>query len=198
MHHLTARFAAFFLGLGLLGPLFLGILDSSFLFTPFGNDLLIIVLCARRPGHLPLYVLSASLGSTIGVFFLDLACRKGGAEGLKHLMSRTRQEYFKRKIGEHSAFELSVASLAPPPFPFTLFVAAASAFQYPRPKLLGVVAASRVVRFTLVGLIAVWQGQQILSIAKSSGFMWAMVIFIALCLIGSGFSVLRWFRRSSI
>ncbi len=195
MHHLTARLGAFFLGLGLLGPLFLGILDSSFLFTPFGNDLLIVVLTARKPSHLPFYVLSASLGSTIGVFFLDLVCRKGGAEGLKHLMNPSRQEYFKRKIGEHSAAELSIASLAPPPFPFTLFVAAASAFQYPRPKLLGVIAVSRVVRFTIVGLIAVWQGRRVLAVAKSSEFMWAMVIFIAICLIGSGISVVKWARR---
>src|SRR5579864_5191874 len=101
MHHFSTRLAAFLLGLGLWGPLLLGIADSSFLFTPFGNDLLIIVLSARRPGHLPLYVFSASLGSTIGVFLLDLACRKGGAEGLKHLMNPRRREYFRRKIGEH-------------------------------------------------------------------------------------------------
>jgi len=40
-------FFRFLIRLGLLGPLLLGIADSSFLFLPFGNDLLLVIVLAR-------------------------------------------------------------------------------------------------------------------------------------------------------
>ena len=182
--------------LGALGPLVLGILDSSFFFFPFGNDFLLVILTSRDPERLPLYVLSASVGSTIGVFLLDLACRKGGQEGLKRMMSPRRFEYLKTKMAKQSTLALVVACLAPPPFPFTLVVAAASAFQYARFRLLTVVFVSRVARFTLLGLLALRLGRQVLRIIRSEEFTWLMIGFIVLCSVGSAIQVFRWIQRS--
>jgi hypothetical protein len=108
--------------LGALGPLVLGILDSSFLFAPFGNDFLVVVLASRDPQDLPLYVLAAGVGSTIGVLILDVACRKEGQAGLRRMMSRKRFVYLEAKMIKHSALALIIACLAPPPFPFTIVV----------------------------------------------------------------------------
>lgn len=187
-----------FLGLihlGVFGPLVLGIMDSSFLFFPFGNDLLVAALTARDPSRLPFYVLTASLGSAAGVLLLDLVARKGGEEGLERLMTRRRSEYLRKKVDQHAALALGVASLSPPPFPFTLVVAATSAFQYPRARLISVVLAARILRFTLVGLLALKFGPRILRIIRSTGFEWFMAGFIVLCTVGSVFQVLRWVRR---
>src|SRR5450759_4338551 len=63
MHVLLRPLFAFFLHIGGFGLVILGVLDSSFFFLPFGNDLLLVVLVARHHGYLPLYVLAASLGS---------------------------------------------------------------------------------------------------------------------------------------
>ena len=182
--------------LGALGPLLLGILDSSFLFAPFGNDFLLVVLVSRNREHLPLYVLSASLGSTLGVLVLDTVCRKGGQEGLKRMMSRKRFEYLKMKMAKHSTLALAVACIAPPPFPFTLVVAAASAFQYARARLLTVVFISRAVRFTLLGLLALRLGRQVLRIIESEEFTWFMIGFIVLCAVGTAIQIFRWIQRS--
>ena len=184
--------------MGALGPLLLGILDSSFLFVPFGNDFLLVVLTSRDRDHLPLYVLSASLGSTLGVLLLDLVCRKGGQEGLKRMMRGRRFEYLKAKMAKQSTLALAVACVAPPPFPFTLVVAAASAFQYPRSRLLAVVFISRVARFTLLGLLALWLGRHILRIIRSEEFTWFMVGFSVFCLVGSAIQVFRWVQRSRL
>jgi membrane protein YqaA with SNARE-associated domain len=184
--------------LGAFGPLLLGILDSSFLFVPFGNDFLLVVLTSRDRDHLPLYVLSASLGSTLGVLLLDLVCRKGGQEGLKRMTSGRRLEYLKAKMAKHSTLALAVACLAPPPFPFTIVVAAASALQYPRSRLLTTVFVFRAVRFTLLGLLALWLGRHILRIIRSEEFTWFMVGFIVFCLIGSAIQVFRWVQRSRL
>ena len=183
---------------GALGPLVLGILDSSFLFAPFGNDFLLVVLASRNRDHLPLYVLTAALGSTLGVLLLDLVCRKGGQEGLQRMMSAKRFAYLKARMATHSTQALVVACLAPPPFPFTVVVAAASAFQYARTRLLSVVFISRAVRFTLLGLLALWLGRQILRIVQSAQFTWLMIAFILICAIGSAIQVFRWVQRSRL
>jgi membrane protein YqaA with SNARE-associated domain len=181
--------------LGVFGPLILGIPDSSFLFLPFGNDLLVVALTARDHAHLPLYVLTASLGSAAGVLLLDSVARKGGEEGLKKLMKRSRAEYLRKRIEERGAVAVGVASLAPPPFPFTLVIAATSAFQYPRARLLAVVFTARIIRFTLVGLLAVWFGRGILRTVRTTEFEWSMLGFIVLCTVGSVLQVRRWIRH---
>jgi membrane protein YqaA with SNARE-associated domain len=69
---------AFLLQLGYFGPFVMGMMDSSFLFLPFGNDLLVAELVARHHDGYWLYVLSAACGSTTGVFLLDLVARRAG------------------------------------------------------------------------------------------------------------------------
>jgi len=187
---------AWLLQLGIFGPLLLGIADSSFLFLPFGNDLLIVILTARHHGQLPFYVLTAAVGSTLGVLLLDAVCRKGGEEGLKKMMKPRRLDYFKRRMSNQAALAVVLACLAPPPFPFTLVIASASAFAYPRQRLLGLVFVARSVRFTIVGLLAIRFGRDILRIANAPQTTWIMVGFIALCAVGSAFQVLQWVRRS--
>jgi len=195
MHGALRQFLLWFLRLGALGPLLLGIGDSSFLFLPFGNDLLVTILVARDPSRLPIYILAASVGWACGVLLTDMAGRKGGEQGLKRLMSAKQLGYLKKKIKQRATIALIVASLAPPPFPFTLVVAASSALQYPRARLLGLILIFRAVRFLFVGLAAIRFGRQILEIVKSAGFEWFMNAFIALCLIGTAFQTIRWIRR---
>jgi membrane protein YqaA with SNARE-associated domain len=187
---------AWLLSLGLFGPLIFGIADSSFLFLPFGNDLLVVILTVRDHAHLPFYVVTAAVGSTLGVLLLDFVCRKGGEEGLKRMMKPRRLEYFKRRMSKQAAIAIGLACLAPPPFPFTLVIASASAFAYPRPRLLGLVFVTRAVRFTIIGWLAIRFGRDILRIARAPETTWIMVGFIALCIIGSTFQVLQWVRRS--
>lgn len=187
-----------FLHLGPLGPLFLGVLDSSFLFLPFGNDLLVVVLISRDKVHLALYVLCAALGSVLGVFLLDLVCRKAGQEGLEKMMTPSRFKYLEKRMRKGAAIAVIVACLAPPPFPFTLAIAAASAFEYPKWRLLAIVFAARMARYTLIGLLALWFGRQILRVANSEEFFWFTIGFIIFCGIGSAIQVRSWIRRSRL
>ncbi len=183
-----------FLYLGGFGLLFLGIIDSSFLFMPLGNDLLLVALTVRHKDHLPLYVLMASLGSSLGVLLLDFVARKGGEEGLQKLMSIKKLERLKAKIKTRALLAIAVACLAPPPFPFTPVVAVASAFGYPRLKLLLAVFFGRIVRFSIVGLLAAHFGTHLIRLTKTPEFTWFMVAFIALCFGGSLMSIMRWMK----
>jgi membrane protein YqaA with SNARE-associated domain len=187
---------AWLVSLGAAGPLILGVADSSFLFLPFGNDLLVVILSAREHARMPLFALTATIGSTLGVLLLDVVCRKAGEEGLKKMMKPARFEYFKRRMTNQAGIAIAIACLAPPPFPFTPVIASASAFEYPRRRLLGLVFLARAIRFAAVGWLAIHFGRAILRIAKAPVTTWVMLGFIILCAIGSAFQVTKWMRRS--
>jgi len=185
---------AFFLQFGMFGLLFLAIADDSFLFLPIGSDLLMVLLTARHHDQLLLYVLGAATGSTIGVLLLDLVCRKGGQEVLQRLVKPKLLGFLKQQMKQHAGAALIISCLAPPPFPFGASIAAASALQYPRPRLLVLVFVARAARFALVGWAAIYFGRNILRIADSTGFLWFMGAFTALCVIGSIVSIIHWVR----
>jgi membrane protein YqaA with SNARE-associated domain len=185
---------AFFLQFGPFGLLALAIADDSFLFLPIGSDLLTVLLVVRNHELLPVYVLAAATGSVIGVFLLDLVCRKGGEEGLKRIVNPKLLGHLKQQMERHAAVALVVSCVAPPPFPFGAAIAAASALQYPKPRLLTLVFIARMVRFSLVAWSAIYFGRRILRIANSTEFLWVMGGFIALCVIGSVQSIIHWVR----
>lgn len=184
-----------FIHLNYAGPFILGVLDSSFLFFPFGNDLLVVALVAHNHHGYLLYVLSAACGSTCGVLILDLVARKLGEEGIKKVTGPERFKYLEKKIGQRGGISIVVACLAPPPFPFEPVLATNIVLGYPRRKLLLLVAASRASRFLILGFLAVHYGSAIMKIIKSDDFKWAMVGFIVVCVVGSAFSILKWVRR---
>ena len=196
MHALIRSLFRLLFHLGATGLLILGVLDSSFFFLPFGNDILLVVLVARSHDNFLLYVLTAATGSTIGVLLLDLVMRKGGAKGLKRLTNEKRVDYLEKKMKERAAVALVIASLAPPPFPFTAVVAGASAFQFSRVRLLALVFGARTIRFSIIGLAAIRFGSRILRIANSTQFIWFIAGFATLCLIGSTVSIIHWIRLS--
>lgn len=184
-----------FVSLNYFGPFILGLMDSSFLVFPFGNDLLVVGLIAHNHQGYLLYVLSAVCGSMAGVFLLDLAARKLGAEGIQKITGRDRFEKLKKKIGQRGGFSVMVACLSPPPFPFMPVIATNIVLGYPRRKLLLLVAASRAGRFLILGYLAIRFGNGIMRVVKSSDFKWAMVGFIVLCIVTSIFSVIKWLRH---
>jgi membrane protein YqaA with SNARE-associated domain len=198
MKHLTQVLLALFWKFGGPGLLVLGILDSSFLFAPLGNDLLVVALTARNRS-IPLmlyYAAMSTIGSVLGCLLVDLLFRKAGEKGLEKHLSRRRLEYVKRKVSANATWALVLASIAPPPFPFTPFVMASAALQYPRGRLLAVTGAARMVRFTVLGLLAYWYGKRILKWAESDAVQWVLIGLVVICVIGSVVSVIGWIRRS--
>ena len=185
----------FLFRIGYFGPLVMGILDSSFLIFPFGNDLVVVGMVARHHEGLPWYVLSAACGSTMGAFLLAFVSRKLGEEGIRRIAGDARYEKLKKRIGQRSGLAVAVAGLAPPPFPFTTVIAAVSAIGYPIWKTLVVNFLSRVTRFVVLGILALKFGKQVLSIAKSTPFEWSMVAFVLLCLVASIYSIVHRMRK---
>ncbi|HEY1650139.1 MAG TPA: VTT domain-containing protein [Terracidiphilus sp.] len=185
----------FLFHIGYFGPFVMGVLDSSFLVLPFGNDLMVVGLVARHRQGTPWYVVSAALGSTVGALALALVCRKLGEQGLRRFAGNTRYEKLKNRIGRRAGMAVAVAGLAPPPFPFTTVIAAVGALDYPLWRILLVNFLARGLRFTVLAWLALKYGRAVMAIARSAPFRWSMFVFILLCLVASGFSVWHWLRR---
>jgi len=196
MHLIIQHLAHFFITLGGWGLLILGALDSSFLFFPLGNDLLIVLLTTQHHSLMPYYAAMATAGSVIGCYITDVVSRKGGEAGLEGRVSARRLAYVQKQVTRRGAIMLAIASLMPPPFPFTIFVMAAAALKYPRFRLLGIIAAARLARFLLEGWLAIHYGPDLIRISQSPGFEAVVLALVALCIGGSAWSIIAWIRRS--
>lgn len=188
----------FFMRLGLPGLFLMSALDSSFLVLPFGNDLLLIALVSRqRDSWIWIaYVLVSAVGSVFGVFVLDLVMRRAGEKGLERFLSARKVERLKRKLENKAGVSVFVATLIPPPFPFTPVVMTASALQSPRGKMLAAVFVGRLIRFTAEAILALYFGRKLIAYINSDVLTYFVYGLIAVALVLSTLSLFRWLRRS--
>jgi membrane protein YqaA with SNARE-associated domain len=178
---------------GALGLLTVGVLDSSFLMLPLGNDLLLLGLSARHHDRVPSYVLAATVGSVIGILLTLWLSRKGGERLAKGRKGRA-WKYVEKQTKQNAGWALTLGSLMPPPFPFTLFVAAAGALKVPLKKVLPFVAVGRLLRFTIEGVLAVRYDRWILSLANSPALKIFAIVMIVIAVAGSAYSIYSWTR----
>jgi len=187
----------FFLRLGIFGLFLMSALDSSFLVLPFGNDLLLIALVSSNRDSLIwiAYVIVSALGSVVGVFFVDLIMRKAGETGLERFISRKRIDKLKAKVENKAGVTVFVATLIPPPFPFTPAVMTASALQSPRGQLLLAVFLGRLLRFGIEAVLALYFGRQLIAFMNSDVVTYIVYALIGMAVILSTLSLLRWLKR---
>ena len=188
----------FFLRLGLFGLFLMSALDSSFLVLPFGNDLLLIALVSQNRESLIwiAYVIVSAIGSVVGVFFVDLIMRKAGEAGLERFVSRKRIEKLKAKLENKAGVTVFIATLIPPPFPFTPVVMTASALQSPRGELLIAVFLGRLLRFGIEAVLALYFGRRLIRFIDSDVVTYIVYALIGIAVILSTLSLLRWLKRN--
>ena len=188
----------FFRRLGVFGLFLMSALDSSFLVLPFGNDLLLIGLVSsnRQSWIWILYVIVSALGSVVGVFVVDLLMRNAGEKGLERFISARKIEKLKSKLENKMGITVFIATLLPPPFPFTPAVMTASALQCARGKLLGAVFVGRLVRFGVEAVLALYFGRQVIAFLNSDVVTYMVYGLIGIAVVLSTLSVLRWLKRN--
>ena len=194
----TRAWFRFLLRLGMPGLFLMSALDSSFLVLPFGNDLLLIALVSSNRESLIwiAYVLVSTVGSVLGVFVIDLLMRKAGEKGLERFVNPKKVERWKAKLENKLGITVFVATLLPPPFPFTPVIMTASALQCSRRKLLGAVFVGRLIRFTAEAVLALYFGRQLIAYIDSDAVTYFVYGLIGVAVVLSTLSLLRWLRRS--
>ncbi|HJT66686.1 MAG TPA: VTT domain-containing protein [Pyrinomonadaceae bacterium] len=187
----------FFFRLGIFGLFLLSALDSSFLVLPFGNDLLLIALVSAGRSSLRwiVYVLASALGSLAGVFVVDVIMRKTGEKGLERFLSPRKIEKFKSKVENKAGISVFIATVLPPPFPFTPVIMTASALQCSRRTLFVAVFVGRLLRFTIEALLALYFGRKLISFLRSDVVTYTIYGLMVLGAVLSTLSVITWLRR---
>ena len=184
--------------LGVFGLFLLSTLDSSFLVLPFGNDLLLIALVSsnREGWSWITYVLVSAIGSVVGVFLIDLIMRKAGEKGLERFVSENRVKKLKAKLENKAGITVFIATLIPPPFPFTPVVMTASALQTPRGQLLVAVFLGRLLRFGIEAILALYFGRQMIAFMNSDVVTYFVYGLIGIAIVLSTLSLIRWLKRN--
>jgi len=185
--------------LGVFGLLVLSALDSSFLFLPFGNDLMLIALVSSNRSVLMSigYVVASVVGSVLGVFVIDSLMRKTGEKRLERFISPGQLDRLKRKLKNKAWLTVFIATLMPPPFPFTPVIMTASALQCSRAGILGAVGVGRLIRFTLEAILAMYFGRRVIAILNSPVVSYFVYGLIVIAVVGSILSVMKWLKRDS-
>jgi len=188
----------FFLRLGIFGLFLLSALDSSFLVLPFGNDLLLIALVSSGKSSLRwiAYVIASALGSLVGVFIVDVLMRKAGEKGLERFLSPRKIEKFKAKVENKAGISVFIATLLPPPFPFTPVIMTASALQCSRRTMFIAVFVGRLLRFTIEAFLALYFGRKLIAFIRSDVVTYTVYGLMVLGAILSTLSVITWLRRN--
>jgi membrane protein YqaA with SNARE-associated domain len=147
--------------LGAPGLFLISFLDSSILSFPIINDLLLVDLAIKTPTHMPLYALSATIGSALGCVLLYFIARKGG-EAFFHKNAGVHGHAVRHWVEQNGFAGMLVAALLPPPTPFKIFVFAAGVFEVPFASFTLAVSIARVLRYFAIGYLAVRFGHDAL------------------------------------
>jgi membrane protein YqaA with SNARE-associated domain len=150
---------------GAFGVFAIALLDASFLPLPGGPDAVVMALSHLHPTLMPLYVLGAVLGSTLGCLFPYWIGRKTGEAALRKFSPEKRARVA-RLIDEYDVWAMIVGAVLPPPFPFKLFLVTAGVFRMQVWRFLLSLALGRVIRFALEGWMAVRYGDQAAQLFK--------------------------------
>jgi membrane protein YqaA with SNARE-associated domain len=170
------------IGFGALGIFLIALMDAAFIPMPGGPDVVVISLSIYKPALMPLYVLAAMLGSTIGSLILYFIAWKGGEAALQKFSAEKRAKV-QKAIDEYDIWALLLAAVMPPPFPFKLFVLSAGAFRMKLWRFVLAMILGRGFRFVLEGVLAVRYGEQATEILKQHSVKIGLGVAAAIILI---------------
>jgi membrane protein YqaA with SNARE-associated domain len=195
---MRGAFAALFhLFLTPIGLPVMAALDSSIIFfLPFGLDLVLILMSARKPELAWLYPLLATAGGVVGASLTFWIGRKIGEHGVERFTDPRRLEQVKRRIETKAAVSTGVLALVPPPFPFTAFILVSGALDVSFRSFIIAFAVARLVRASLVSWLATIYGKQIAAWMKTDAFEVIVGLFILMALAGTAYSAWRVIRAT--
>jgi membrane protein YqaA with SNARE-associated domain len=160
---LSTKYRVLLLGflkpLGFWGVGAVAVLDSSSIPVPM--DLIVAGYAWSDPHRFYLYVLMAAIGSAIGGLVPYWLGRAGGEIFLMKRIDRARYEKMRDRFERQEFLALMIPSMMPPPTPWKIFVFAAGVFEMKVASFMLAVLAGRIVRFTVVSLLTIRYGPQI-------------------------------------
>jgi membrane protein YqaA with SNARE-associated domain len=170
LKHIVARYSelvwAMLKPLGSWGVFAIAGIDSAFFGLPL-DPVVASYVYSDRPRFL-LYAVMAAAGSAVGCIILYLIGYKGGEVLLEKRISRTKFDKIRNSFERHEFWALMFPSMIPPPFPFKLFVLAASVFEMNFWHFLLAIFVGRLVRFLILSLLVLKFGPQVVALTSAA------------------------------
>jgi membrane protein YqaA with SNARE-associated domain len=165
--HILARYTVFVWSLlrpmGAWGVLAIAGIDSAALGMPL--DPVVAAYVYATPSRFLLYVFMAAMGSALGSVVLYGIGYKGGEVLLRKHLSPARFDKMRASFDRHEFWALMLPAMVPPPFPFKVFVLAAAVFEMNFWHFMGAIFAGRFVRFTILALLVIKFGPEVVGFA---------------------------------
>jgi membrane protein YqaA with SNARE-associated domain len=195
LKHLLARYGEFVWAmlkpLGSWAVFAIAAIDSAFFGFPL-DPVVASYVYQDRPRFL-LYAVMASAGSAAGCIILYLIGYKGGEVLLEKRISRTKFNKIRSAFDRHEFWALMFPSMMPPPFPFKVFVLAASVFEMNFWHFLLAIFVGRLVRFLILSLLVLKFGPQIVALTSAAVAKHWPELVLAVLVIGGLFAWF-WYR----
>ena len=180
--------------LGGLGLILLGLADNSIVPLPGSMDAATIVLAAHQKTWWWYYASMATIGGLVGGYTTYALGRKGGKEALEKKLPHEKAERVYRAFEKYGFWTLFVPALLPPPVPFTPFLFAAGALNYPKKKFFAAVGVARAIRYFALAYLGLIYSKQIFGFFHDyyQPILWTVVV---LAVIGGAVSAIYVWRR---
>src|ERR1700719_428856 len=166
----TQKMMRWFLHLGGIGLIPLGLLDSSVIPLPGSMDIATILLAARDTHLWFYYAAMATAGAVLGGFVTYRLARKGGKEALEKKFSKRKIDKILKAFHHWGFAAIAVPAVLPPPFPLVPFLVAAGAMQYSKAKFLIALTLGRAIRYTVLAFLGKTYGRHILSFLRHHAY----------------------------
>ncbi|MFN0121170.1 MAG: YqaA family protein, partial [Blastocatellia bacterium] len=153
------RLQAILISFGAFGILVIAFLDAALIPIPGGPDAAVMALSHLNHAMMPVYVLAAVVGSTLGCLVPYYIGRAMGEAALRKFTPERRARA-SELINRYDVWVMLVGAVLPPPFPLKVFLVSAGVFRMSVPWFLVALAIGRSIRFTLEGLAAVYFGDR--------------------------------------
>jgi len=179
------KLQAALISFGSLGIFFIAMLDAALLPIPGGPDVLVMSLSHHTHALMPLYVVAAVIGSTIGSLIPYWIGSVSGEAALRKF-SAERREQALRLLNRYDMWGLILGAVLPPPFPFKIVLISAGVFRMQIWRFLLALIIGRGFRFALEGIAAVQYGDQAAQLLKQHypkiglGVAAAIIVFLVL------------------
>lgn len=156
---------AFLKTLGGWGVLTLAGIDSAAI--PIPLDALVAGYVFSNPGHAWIYVIAGAIGSSLGSLLPYYLGRAGGELFLLKRIDEAKLQRIRDRFERQEFLALMVPAMLPPPTPFKLFVFSAGVFEMRLPWFLAAIFAGRLIRFSVLSVLTVIFGPQIVTQIKN-------------------------------
>jgi membrane protein YqaA with SNARE-associated domain len=166
-------------------------IDSAFFGFPL-DPVVASYVYQDRPRFL-LYAVMASAGSAVGCIILYLIGYKGGEVLLEKRISRTKFNKIRSSFDRHEFWALMFPSMLPPPFPFKVFVLAASVFEMSFWHFLVAIFVGRLVRFLILSLLVLKFGPEVVALTSAAVAKYWPALALAVTAI-AGLLAWLWYR----